>query len=168
MNVLLRRGKAIINQDEDLVMLSKKQWQWLTDHHLQVRRICVVSLIVLSFGYVGLFYRALILKGKSAADDASTVERRKAGCWGRSPGYYPFYLGPGVQVKGDAPIHYDDLNVFELKSYWTLIFDVRVLNEDSKCFGAFLVDELTNSSPYVIYLYDKDKRRVVYKIEQVR
>jgi hypothetical protein len=150
-------------------MLSRKQWQWLADHHAGVRCACVALLIISSISYAGLFYRAMILKGKVETTDASTTERKRAGCWERWPASKPdpYYLGPDHQVEGDSPIRYDQMNIFWLQSYRAVVFDVHVLDGDAKCFGAFMLDELTESNPSVVYLYDKERRVPVYRIQRL-
>jgi hypothetical protein len=150
-------------------MLSKRQWQWLAERHVGVRRACGGLLVILAVTYIGLFYRAMIIKGKVEATDASVSARKGAGCWGRKLPSEPdpYYLGPGHQVEGDAPIRYNQMNIFWLQSYRTMVFDVRILDGDAKCFGAFLLDELTESNQYEIYLYDKEKGKRVYGIQRL-
>lgn len=109
----------------------------------------------------------MIQKGKVPTTDSTTVARSKAGCVKAHPAPDPYYLGPEPQVEGDVPLRDDEMNIFWLESYRTEIFDVRVLDDDPKCFGALLVDELTESKPFMIYLYDKEKNKSVYKIERL-
>jgi hypothetical protein len=149
-------------------MLSRKQWLWLADHHAGVRRACGVSLICSVVIYAGLLLNVMMQKGKVPTTDSSTVARSKAGCVKAHPAPDPYYLGPEPQVEGDVPVRYDEMNILRLESYRTEIFDVRVLDDDPKCFGALLVDELTESKPFMIYLYDKEKNKPVYRIEQLR
>lgn len=150
-------------------MLSKKQWQWIADHHTAVRKTCSVIGAVLFVVYAGLVFEAMLKKGKAPAHIASNAARLAAGCPTHPPsGLGIYYLGPSSLHPNEAPIGYGNSNPLKFESFWPEIWDLKVLSEAPVCFNALLLDELTSPSDSVFYLYDKDRGEIVYKISRVK
>jgi hypothetical protein len=139
-------------------MLSRKQWQWLADHHVGVRQACLVFIGVAFFAYVGLVCDAMWKKGKAPSPYVHSEAQARAGCMRPPLERYPY----------DLPIKYGDGNPFKLESFYSEVLDVNVLIDDPACFDAILFDEQKKSSEYVIYLYDKKTGKMVYRISRMK
>ncbi|MGG1945545.1 hypothetical protein AB1286_12115 [Trinickia sp. NRRL B-1857] len=149
-------------------MLSKKQWQWLADHYIGVRIACCAVMAVSLLDYSWLVFNALYKKGKVAETHASIQARTSAGCTRRYPVRDPYYLGPETRYHGEPVVRYGESNPFLLQSFRTSIIDIKLLTEDPVCFGASLQDGTTDTVDYVIYLYDKENGKPIYKITRVQ
>lgn len=148
-------------------MLSRKQWLWLADHHVGVRQACLIFIGVAFFAYVGLVCDAMWKKGKVATTNSSLAARKSSGCVDRYLKGDPAYLGPIRVSPNVEPVRYGDSNIFALQSFRTAIFDINTLAADPVCFVALLRDEETDSTRYVIYLFDRSKNKPIYQISRL-
>lgn len=132
----------------------KKQWQWLTDHHAAVRVLCFIFFNIAFFTYVVLFFGALFEKGKAPSYDASNEASISAGCQIPPMGLDAYYLGPD-SLANKTPIRYGSSNPFKFETFWTKVWDIKVLAEKEACFDVYLLEELSNSSEVVFCLFGK-------------
>lgn len=115
-------------------MLSKKQWQWLADHHA-VRILCFIFLSIAFSTYVVLFFDALFVKGKAPSYDASNEASISAGCQTPPAGLGAYYLGPG-SLANKTPIRYGSSNPFKSEIFRAKVWGIKVLAERAVFFNA--------------------------------
>ena len=146
-------------------MLSKKQWQWLADHDVQVRNFSTLALVIGSFLYLGLVIKTGVDSGKGITPYGSATYFMKS--------FDCFKLASQTQMHspgGNAPAkpgYYQDANSFKFERHWTFMYDSRLLLQSPECVWAMMADQSNSPDPFVIILYDTKTNRPLYRIARL-
>lgn len=116
--------------------------------------------------YMGMVVKTMWDKGKSTTPYLPDTHFAKIfDCAGRIKEDFTMHrLGDAHPA---AKEFFEDGSLFLLQDQRTNMFDVNFLRKYPECVGAFLESQMNDPDHYVVILYDRANKRVVYRIDRI-
>lgn len=145
-------------------MLNRRQWQWLSDHHNDVKKFTLILLWTMVSAYLYNFLDVFLWDNKIPMpyyNEESLMEKLK--CFDGENRKFFIDRRPNIE-----PLGREDASLLLLENYDTTIFGSEILEKRPDCLGAYITYAIGRKEPLAILVVNRETKKNVFRITYLR